>query len=118
MITGKEILNSLHPSYHCKRIDKMPINYFFEEKNESPCNLYTKKFGEIFLDIEKCANTGLIKYALNMPETPEEIKDLKSSLSKAINGLSDKMEIEGNMKKLDGKYICPASDIKNEEMYY
>ena len=94
---GKEILNSLHPSYHCKRIDKMPINYFFEEKNESPCNLYTKKFGEIFLDIEKCANTGLIKYALNMPETPEEIKDLKSSLSKAINGLSDKMEIEGNI---------------------
>ena len=91
---GKEILNSLNPSYHCKRINNMPINYFFEEKNESLCNIYTKNLGEIFLDIENCVNNGLIKYALNIPETHGEIQKLKSTLSKAINGISDKMEIE------------------------
>ena len=91
---GKEILNSLNPSYHCKRINNMPINYFFEEKNESLCNIYTKNLGEIFLDIENCVNNGLIKYALNIPETHEEIQKLKSTLSKAINGIGDKMEIE------------------------
>ena len=94
---GKEILNSLHPCFHCKRINKMPIKYFFEEKNESLCNIYTKNFGEIFLDIEKCANTGLIKYLLNYQETPDEIQNLKNLLSKACNGLNDKMEIEENI---------------------
>ena len=94
---GKEILNSLHPSYHCKRINKMPIKYFFEEKNQKLCNIYTKNFGEIFLDIEKCANNGLIKYTLNIPETAEEIPNLKNLISKACNGLrNDKMEIEDN----------------------
>ena len=94
---GKEILNSLHPSFHCKRINKMPIKYFFEEKNDSLCNIYTKNFGEIFLDIEKCANIGLIKYLLNIQETPDEIQNLKNLLSKACNGLNDKMEIEENI---------------------
>ena len=94
---GKEILNSLHPSFHCKRINKMPIKYFFEEKNESLCNIYTKNFGEIFLDIEKCENTGLIKYLLNNEETPDEIQNLKNLLSKACNGLNNKMEIEENI---------------------
>ena len=90
---GKEILNSLHPFYHCKRINKMPIKYFFEEKNDSLCNLYTKNFGEIFIDIEKCSNSGLIKYILNIPESPDETLNLKNILSKACNGLNDKMEI-------------------------
>ena len=93
---GKEILNSLHPSYHVKRISQMPINYFFEEKNDTLCNIYTKNFGEIFLDIEKCANNGLIKYSLNIPDTSDEINNIKTQLSKAINGLNDKMEIEEN----------------------
>ena len=94
---GKEILNSLHPSYRCKRINKMPINYFFEEKNETLCNLYTKNMGELFLEIEKCGNNGLIKYILKDPESPQEIKDLKNILSKALNGIGDKMEIEGDI---------------------
>ena len=93
---GKEILNSLHPFYHCKRINKMPIKYFFEEKNDSLCNLYTKNFGEIFIDIEKCSNSGLIKYILSIPESPDETLNLKNILSKACNGLNDKMEIEEN----------------------
>ena len=93
---GKEVLNSLHPSFHCKRINKMPIKYFFEEKNDSLCNIYTKNFGEIFLDIEKCSNNGLIKYTLNVEETPNEMQNLKNLLSKACNGLNDKMEIEEN----------------------
>ena len=94
---GKEILNSLHPSYQCKRINQMPIAYFFEETNKKLCNIYTKNYGEIFLDIEKCANNGLIKYLLNIPETCDETQNLKNVLSKACNGLgNDKMEIEEN----------------------
>ena len=40
----------------------MPIEKFFEEKNLNLCNIYTKNTGEIFLNIEKCVNNGLIKY--------------------------------------------------------
>ena len=50
---GIDILNTLHPLYHCKRINKMPISSFFEEKNEGICNIYTNENGELFLQIEK-----------------------------------------------------------------
>ena len=42
-------------------------------------------------------DNGLIKYTLNIPETAEEIPNLKNLISKACNGLrNDKMEIEDN----------------------
>ena len=87
---GKEILNSLHPSYHCKRIDNIKISSFFEEKNENICNIYTNEFGDLYLDIEKCVNNGLIKcdinFGINLYGNSFEIEQLISLLSKAING--------------------------------
>ena len=90
---GKDILNSLHPSYHIKRINNMPISSFFEEKNENIFNIYTNELGDIFLDIEKCVNNGLIKCdinpGVNVLENNSEIEQLIKILSKAINGIKD-----------------------------
>ena len=95
---GKEILNCLHPSYHCKRIDKMPISSFFEEKNENIMNIYTNELGDLYLDIEKCENNGLIKSIINTGinslEYSFEIEQLISLLAKAANGTKEEKILE------------------------
>jgi hypothetical protein len=52
---GKFILNSSHPSYRCKRIQKCSLEKLINamENNEN-------NFSELYLDIEKCENEGLI----------------------------------------------------------
>ena len=90
---GIDILNTLHPLYHCKRINKMPISSFFEEKNESICNIYTNENGELFLQIEKCSTNNLIKYDIspgpNALEHSLEIEKLINLLSNAVNGIKE-----------------------------
>ena len=90
---GDDILNTLHPLYHCKRINMMPISSFFEEKNESICNIYTNENGQLFLQIEKCYNNGLIKYDIstgaNALEHSLEIEKLINLLTNAVNGIKD-----------------------------
>jgi len=90
---GNDILNTLHPLYHCKRINKMPISSFFEEKNECICNIYTNENGELYLQIEKCYTNGLIKYDIitgaNTLEHSPEIEKLINLLANAVNGIKD-----------------------------
>ena len=117
---GKEILNPLHPSYYCKNIKEMPIEKFFEEKNLNLCNIYTKNTGEIFLNIEKCVNNGLIKYEfkskIDESVSDNELKKIKNLLSKAINGINDnnndKMEVEEkNINVIQKKKYKGARDL-------
>ena len=46
-----------------------------------------------FIGVTPLQDNGLIKYALNFQETPDEMQNLKNLLSRACNGLNDKMEI-------------------------
>ena len=102
---GKEILNSLHPSYHIKRINQIFLSEFFEEKNKNICNIYTNELGDLYLDIEKCLNNGLIKCDINTHvndlKNSYEIEEIITLLSKAVNAIkdNDKEEIDTNSLK-------------------
>ena len=108
---GNDILNALHPLYHCKRITKMPISSFFEEKNEGICNIYTNENGELFLQIEKCTNNNLIKYDINPgPNALEhslEIEKLINLLSNAVNGIKE----GNNDRKNDNENLLIIKNI-------
>ena len=90
---GKEILTSLHPSYRCKRINNIPVSYFFEENNENLFNIHTNELGDLYLDIEKCVNNGLIKCEIitgvNSLINSPDMEKLINLLSRATNGIKD-----------------------------
>ena len=118
---GKEILNCLHPSYHCKRISQMPISSFFEEKNENIINIYTNEFGDLYLDIEKCENNGLIKCniqtGINSLEYSLVIEQLVSLLTKAVNGTKEQNITEKINNPLIIKHIG-ARTVAVKNMIY
>ena len=107
---GKDILTSLHPSYHCKRINNILISSFFEEKNENIYNIYTNELGDLYLDIEKCVNNGLIRCdintGINQIETSGEIKEIIELLDKAINGTNNNNNEEKNKKNKKARNLA------------
>ena len=109
---GKEILNSLHPSYHTKRINNIPISSFFEEKNQNICNIYTNELGDLYLDIEKCVSNGLIKCDINTQvntlENSRKIEDIINVLTKAINAIKN-----GDNSNEEEQKVTNPNKIKN-----
>ena len=111
---GKIILNSSHPSYRCKRIKNCPIEQFIKNMKNNE-----NDFSEIYLDIEKCENEGLINVKFDIDLTSKNIEDLVSLLNKAINGFwEEKKEIYYYLKYNDN--LSESDDcesLKNREEY-
>ncbi len=55
---GEIYLNSQHPWYKCKRINKCPLDLFLNSSN--------KDFSELYLDIENCVDEELIILDINI----------------------------------------------------
>ena len=105
---GRIILNSSHPSYRCKRIEKCPLEKFINclKKNEN-------NFSELYLDMEKCEKEGLINIKLEIDISSKNVEELISLLNKAINGfIEEKKEI--NMKNNDNKESNNSESDENE----
>ena len=94
---GNIILNSSHPSYRCKRIEKCPVEQLTRAMRNNNNN-----FSEIYLDIEKCENEGLINIKFDIELTSKKIQDLISLLNKAINGFNEEKTEFSNNKGVNG----------------
>ena len=94
---GKIILNSSHPSFRCKRIKNCSL-----EKLIAAMKMNENNFSEIFLDIEKCQDEGLITVKYEIDISSKSIEDLVSLLNKAVNGFyEEKKEISNIVKNND-----------------
>ena len=110
---GKIILNSSHPSFRCKRIEKCPVEKLITAMRNNENN-----FSEIYLDIEKCENEGLINVKYEIDLTSKDIEELISLLNKAINGYYEEKKefnINNNSNKKNSDNMSESDDNESSK---
>ena len=110
---GKSILNSLHPSYRCKRIENCSVEKLITVMKNNENN-----FSELYLDIEKCENEGLINVKFDIDLTNKNIEDLVSLLNKAINGFFEEKKEINNIKNFDNMSESDENESTKNKLDY
>ena len=110
---GKIILNSSHPSYRCKRIEKCPVEKLIIAMQNNENN-----FSEIYLDIEKCENEGLINLKYDIDLASKNIEELVSLLNRAINGFWEEKNEVNNKKNIDNMSESEDNESSKTKLEY